>query len=205
VRIVAANGDARDHIPIMIAILSILAIAAAGLTLALVAKSFAYRGQRVVTCPETCRSVGAKIDGWLAARTELAGAPRYVISACSRWPEKSGCDQACAAQIASSPRGTLVQDIVARWYENKLCAFCGDGIGEIRGIVHPAVRTANGRIEDWSDVAPEDLPKILRDAVAVCARCDVVEIFRQDNPELVIERRRTPQAARPVLRSSAGY
>lgn len=189
----------------MIAIYSILAVAATGLALTLIARSFTYRGERVVTCPETHEPVGAKIDGWLAARTELAGAPRYVISACSRWPEREGCDQACVPQIAASPRETLVRNIVARWYENKVCAFCGDRIREIHGVVHPAVRTAAGKIEDWTEIAPEELKKILRDAVAVCPRCDVVEAFRQDHRELVIERPAVPHTPTPVLRSGAVY
>ena len=189
----------------MLAILSILAIAAAGLALALIARYFAYRGARVVTCPETHEPVGAKVNGWVAARTELAGNPQYVISACTRWPERAGCDQACAPQIAASPRETLVRNIVARWYENKSCAFCGERISDIHGIVHPAVRTRAGKVEDWTDVAPEDLPKILREAVAVCARCDVVEAFRQDHPQLVIERPPAPHEVHLPLRSSGVY
>lgn len=73
-----------------------------------------YRGNRIVTCPETNAPVGAKINAALAAGTWIVAQPRFVVSACSRWPERSGCDQACAPQIEASPDDTLVRNIVAK-------------------------------------------------------------------------------------------
>jgi len=76
-----------------------------GVVLALVATFltlyFRYRGKRIVTCPETHEPVSARINAALAAGTWIASQPRFVLTACSRWPERAGCDQACAPQIAA--------------------------------------------------------------------------------------------------------
>ena len=39
------------------------------------------------------------VDGWHAARTELAGRTELRLLACSRWPERQDCNQACAPQL----------------------------------------------------------------------------------------------------------
>ena len=165
-----------------------------GVLLALVATFltlyFRYRGKRIVTCPETHEPVSARINAALAAGTWIASQPRFVLTACSRWPERAGCDQACAPQIAASPEETLVRNIVARWYAERTCVFCAQPIGETGGPVAPGLRSADGALHEWKDIAPEDLPRFLEQSVAVCARCELVEDFRAHNPKLVIERPR---------------
>jgi len=189
----------------MVTIALLVAAAFALLGIVALARVPSYRGDRVVICPETKEPVGATIDAWLAARTELGAAPRFVISTCSRWPEHAGCDQACAPQVADSPQGTLVRNIVARWYRSRSCVFCGESIREIHGLAIPALRTIDGQLRDWTAIEPADLTRMLKEAVAVCARCDVVESFRRDFPKLVIERPAPPREAHPVLRSDAVY
>ena len=66
-----------------------------------------YRGKRIVICPETKAPVGAEINAALAAGTWMVTQPRFVVTACSRWPERAGCDQACAPQVEASPDETL--------------------------------------------------------------------------------------------------
>jgi len=183
----------------------IIAVAIAVIALAILARYPSYRGKRVVVCPETHQAVGAEINAWLAARTELAGGPRYVISACSRWPGRAGCDQACAPQVAAMPRETLVRNIVAHWYQDRACTFCGEKISDIHGIVVPGLRGVDGTVHDWTDIAPEDLPKVLRESAPVCARCDLVENFRHDRAQLVIERPTAPREHHAPLSSSAVY
>lgn len=51
-----------------------------------------------IICPETLQSAEVKIDGKHAAKTRFAGHEELVIADCSRWPERRGCDQACATQ-----------------------------------------------------------------------------------------------------------
>ncbi len=145
---------------------------------------FRHRGKRIATCPETHAPVSVEINAVLAEGN------RFVITACSRWPERAGCDQACAPQIAASPEETLVRSIVAHWYAERTCAYCATPIREIGGPVFPGLLTMDGRLREWKDVAAEELPRILENAVAVCARCELVESFRAKHPELVIERSR---------------
>lgn len=174
----------------MLTIIISAAITLGILMLAIGLRARAHRGARVVICPETLKPVGATVNALHAVRTEITGRPRYIISSCSRWPERAGCDQACTSQIAASPRETLVRDIVARWYEDRACAYCGAGIHEIGGAILPALRSHDGRLREWNDIPPEQLPDMLSTALAVCARCELAESFRHDFPQLVTDRSR---------------
>ena len=49
------------------------------------------RETRLLTCPENHQS----------AAVNPAWSLKLRLSACSRWPEKAGCDQACLSQIAA--------------------------------------------------------------------------------------------------------
>lgn len=149
-----------------------------------------YRGQRLVDCPETRLPVAVEIDPLVAGRSALVGrTARYVITSCTRWPEKADCDQACVAEIAADPEATRVQTIVARWYAEKPCAYCGRAIGEIDGpAVVPALRTPDGELRPWSEIAALDLKDVLSRSAAVCANCEVPETFRRRFPDLVTDR-----------------
>ena len=63
------------------------------------ARSLQLREPRTIICPETLRWADVTVDGWHAARTELAGRAELRLSACSRWPERQDCNQACAPQL----------------------------------------------------------------------------------------------------------
>jgi len=165
-------------------------LAMIGLFIALTVR---YRGKRIVTCPETHAPVGAKINAALAAGTWIVARPRFVITACSRWPERAGCDQACAPQVEASPDETLVRNIVAKWYGERTCVYCATPIREIGfAAVTPALLGSDSTLREWKDVAPEELPRVLASAVAVCARCELTEDFRRRFPGRVIERPATP-------------
>ena len=152
-----------------------------------------YRGKRIVTCPETNAPVGAEINAALAAGTWMVTQPRFVVTACSRWPERAGCDQACAPQVEASPQETLVRSIVAKWYGERTCVYCAQPIREIGGAaVAPALLGPDGTLREWKDVAAEDLPRVLASSVAVCARCELAEDFRRRFPNRVLERPGTP-------------
>lgn len=151
-----------------------------------------FRGKRIVTCPETHAPVGAKISAALAAGSWIVAQPRFVITACSRWPERAGCDQACAPQIEAAPDETLVRSIVAKWYAERPCVYCATPIGDIGfGAVAPALLGPDGTLREWKDVAIEDLSQVLENAVAVCARCELVEDFRRRFPDRMIEHPRS--------------
>ena len=151
-----------------------------------------YRGKRIVTCPETNLPVSTEIDAALAVRTWIAAQPRFVVTACSRWPEHAGCAQACALQIEASPEETLVRTIVTRWYAERNCVYCAKPIAEIGGFVSPALLTSDGELCEWADVAADDLPRFLANSVAVCATCELAEDFRRRFPERVSDRGATP-------------
>lgn len=152
-----------------------------------------YRGKRIVTCPETNAPVGAEINAALAAGTWMVTQPRFVVTACSRWPERAGCDQACAQQVEASPEETRVRSIVAKWYGQRTCVYCAQPIREIGGAaVAPALLGPDGTLREWNDVAVEDLPQVLANSAAVCARCELAEDFRRRFLDRVTDRAITP-------------
>jgi hypothetical protein len=90
-----------------------------------------YRGQRVITCPENHRPAGVVVDAAHAAATGFGKAPELRLSECTRWPEKAGCGQECLSEVRESGADCLVRNIIAKWYRDKVCAACGQPIGEI--------------------------------------------------------------------------
>ena len=134
--------------------------------------------ERLITCPENLEPAAVKL-AWLG--------PMHLKS-CSRWPEMAGCDQACLSQIKSAPHDCLVRTIVERWYENRPCAFCHRPIDAAWHERPPAVLLPDGTTREWKDIPPQDLPKTFNDAEAVCWACHLVETFRHEHPEWVIER-----------------
>ena len=172
--------------------LAFAAVVLLAMTLVFVGLYVRYRGKRIVTCPETNLPVSTEINAALAAGTWIATQPRFVVTACSRWPEHAGCAQACALQIEASPEETLVRTIVTRWYAGRNCVYCAKPIADIGGLVSPALLTADGKLCEWTDVAADDLPRFLADSVAVCATCELAEDFRRRFPERVSDRGVTP-------------
>lgn len=57
------------------------------------------REPRTILCPETLLPAEVNVDGSHAARTALAGREELRLRACSRWPERRDCDQACVLQV----------------------------------------------------------------------------------------------------------
>lgn len=72
---------------------------AGGIAVWAYAKSREWRDPRTIICPETREQADVRVDGALAASTELSGQEQLRVSACSRWPERERCDQACTAQV----------------------------------------------------------------------------------------------------------
>jgi hypothetical protein len=149
-----------------------------------------YRGVRVITCPENLQPAAVRVAAFDAAKWfAIAGEKDVHLRDCSRWPEMAGCDEACLSQVEASPQGCLVHTIVTAWYSGKSCHYCARPIGRI--VWHerpPAVRLADGQTKEWKDIAPEQLPSVFATAEAVCWACHIVEGFRREHPEMVIER-----------------
>lgn len=58
-----------------------------------------YRDPVCAICPENDEEVEISVDAALAARSRLESHEELKVVACSRWPEKSECDQACTPQV----------------------------------------------------------------------------------------------------------
>jgi len=151
---------------------------------------FSYRGERLVLCPETLEPAAVSLDALHAA--ELPDSD-LRLGACSRWPEKKDCDQACLAQIEAEPKATLVWNIIAAWYRDQLCVYCKRPFGEIAWHDSmPALRSPQGELRSWKDIPGEDVPQILATHEPVCWSCEIGESFRRERPDLVIDREETP-------------
>ena len=150
-----------------------------------------YRGTRVIRCPETQQPAGVHLDLKHAAGTALRGATELRLDACSRWPERRKCGQECLSQIEESPEDCLVRVMFVKWYADKDCVCCGKPIGEIHLTDHrPALLNPSGRLVEWQEVAPENLPAVLSSHRPVCWNCLVVQRMIGEHPELVVDRSR---------------
>ena len=96
----------------------------------------AYRGKRLITCPETQRPAAVDVDAVHAAATAIGGGADLRLKDCSRWPERAGCGQDCLSQIESEPGACRVRNVVAEWYRGKTCALCGKAIPEVKWSEH---------------------------------------------------------------------
>ena len=148
-----------------------------------------YRGQAIVTCPESRREAGVKVDAWHAAITALGGGARLRLQDCSRWPEHQGCDQACLTEIEHSPEDCLLRSILQRWYDGKVCVLCSRPIGEIHWSDNkPGLMGPDREILGWERLQPEQIGSVLATHRPVCFDCHVAETFRRRFPELVVDR-----------------
>jgi hypothetical protein len=155
------------------------------------------RGPRVITCPENgCRAEVA-VDAWKSGLSAALGDDRRRLTACSRWPEKEGCDQACLAEIAESPNGCLVRSVVADWYAGRRCVSCGRSIAPLHAADRrPALRSPQGHAVALSEIRPLDLDAVLARHEPLCANCYDAASFREHFPGLAVERPQPPSAPR---------
>ncbi len=148
-----------------------------------------FRGPRVVTCPETGRAAGVEVAARRVAATALRLHPEIRLESCSRWPERRDCGQDCLRQIEAAPEDCLVRNVLARFYVERACAFCGKPFGAIHWHDHkPALRRSDGTTVEWARLRPEQVPEALETAKPVCWNCHVAETFRREHPELVTDR-----------------
>jgi hypothetical protein len=163
---------------------------------------FRYKGKRIVICPETAQPAGVDVDALHAAATaSFGGGPDLRLKDCTRWPEREPCGQECLAQIEAAPEECSVRHMLARWYAGTVCSLCYAPIGEIHWAGHKPAFLGSGRKPlAWSDVEPEDLPRVLATHQRICWNCWVAESFRAEHPDLVVEDPRP--ASRPEKRAS---
>lgn len=82
----------------LLAIGAVLAVAVAYVVApALLVQSAGYRGKREVRCPRAAAAT-IELDAWRAGVSSLVDRKvRLQVAACSEWPVRAGCDQACLA------------------------------------------------------------------------------------------------------------
>lgn len=163
-----------------------------------------YRGQRVITCPETLEPAAVHVDALKAAHwAAISGDSVLRLDQCSRWPEKAGCGQECLSQIQTNPESCAVSTIVSNWYAGKSCSFCAKPIGPIAWHERPpAVKATTGEIREWKDIPPAELPAVFATHEPVCFNCSLSERMLIEHPDLVVSRG-IPPHHEPTLTPSA--
>ena len=148
-----------------------------------------FRGNRLVTCPETRRPAGVRVAAVEVAEGFLVGRPQLRLSECSRWPERADCGQDCLSQVEADPQKCLVWNIVNQWYAGKSCVYCKKPFGEIHWHDHrPALVDQDLKTVQWTQVPIEQLPELLDTHRPVCWDCHIAESFHREHPELVTDR-----------------
>ena len=153
-----------------------------------------FRGKRLITCPESHTSEAVDVAAGEAAVGAFLAEPTLRLKECSRWPERQNCGQECLQQIEANPEGCLVWNIVAKWYEGKVCVFCRKEFGPVHHLDHvPALLGPDYRTTEWRQFRAEELPKLFETHQPVCWNCHVAESFRRIHPELVVDRKMEPR------------
>ena len=65
-----------------------------------------YSGSRLVSCPENQQAGVVNIDARHAVETGIDGCPDVRLRACTRWPERANCNQACLPQAVQAGTDT---------------------------------------------------------------------------------------------------
>jgi hypothetical protein len=155
----------------------------------LVGAWLAYRGTRIVVCPESREMVAVEVDARHAALSAPQGRPELRLESCTRWPERKDCGQECLGQVESAPDACLLRNILGDWYEGKACALCGSEFKALEWHDHkPALLSPEGTLVDWTAFPPEQVIDVLARHQPVCWNCRVSEGFRREHPELVTDR-----------------
>lgn len=148
-----------------------------------------YRGQRLVTCPETSKPAAVHVDALKVAWVAMTGKQWIGLDQCSRWPERQNCGQDCLSQVRADPENCLVWNLVAAWYRGKSCAYCQKPFGEIHWHDrHPALLSPEHVAKQWNEIPAETLPEVLQTYLPVCWNCYIAETFRRENAEKVLDR-----------------
>jgi hypothetical protein len=134
-----------------------------------------FRGQRIVTCPETRQLAAVELAAWRIAMASTFTEPRLHLRGCSRWNDVAPCEGACLPQIMEAPEECLVSTIVSKWYAGKTCTCCGRPVGQIGPWHKPCLLSPEMRIFEWKDIPAENIPRALGTHAPVCWKCLVAE------------------------------
>ncbi len=174
----------------ILATILLLAVGAVVIVLVVALRSFVkYRGERVITCPETHQAAAVHVNAGKVARKAIFGKSYVRLDQCSRWPERQDCGQDCLSQVNADPAACLVWNMVDQWYRGKSCAYCQKPFANIHWHDrHPALLAPDRTCVQWNEVAPEKLPQVFESYLPVCWNCFIAETFRQKNADRVLDR-----------------
>ncbi len=147
-----------------------------------------YEGEMTLTCPENREHVVVELNPKRALAGEIAGIDDLALRACTRWPERAGCDEGCLDQVGADPHALLARVRIAEWFEHKECVLCGREFKRVEDQEHqPAFLDRDGALIASTDVDPRRLDIVLATHLPVCWNCYSAETFRRRHPELVVE------------------
>jgi hypothetical protein len=149
-----------------------------------------YRGEHLVTCPETTAPAAVSVDLGRAALTALVeGRADLRLTNCSRWPERGRCDEPCVCEVEAHGQAGTVAAIVADWCDAKPCVLCGKPITSPGSSERPAALLGPDAISvTWRDVPGERLPALFASHQPVCWSCHHIEAFLREHSDLVTDR-----------------
>ena len=158
-------------------VVAILAAAVLGIGFRRSYKAFVtFRGKRVMACPETGEAVAIELQARQAALLALFQSPALRVQACSRWPERAGCDEACVRDIEAAPAEHRVPDMLIEWCHQRPCACCGAPLPRVHvGQHQPHLMNQDRKIVEWRQVPAQDLPQVLNTCEPVCETCLLAE------------------------------
>ena len=174
---------------LLIAILTLVAGGAVFCLIAAFRTYLRYRGDRVVTCPQSKEPATVHVKLSSAAISSMFGKPAVRLDECSRWPERQHCGQGCLAEIDLAGQNCLVRNMVNNWYKGKTCAYCQKPFDELHWHnPAPALLGPNHTCVQWNEVRPEQLAQIFETYLPVCWNCYIAETYRRKFPHRVTNR-----------------
>jgi hypothetical protein len=95
----------------------------------------------------------------------------------------------------SNPHDAAMTAQLKHFFEGKQCAACSRPIPPVHaGELRPGLRNANTHEAiAWADIPAANLSTTLESHVPICSNCLILETFRLQHPELVVDRHRTIQ------------
>lgn len=92
----------------------------------------------------------------------------------------------------ANPHDAATTAQLKHFFEGKVCAACSRPIPPVHlGDLRPGLLNARTQEEiAWDDIPTTNLSATLEDHAPICSHCLVVEGFRRQHPELVVDRHR---------------
>lgn len=135
-----------------------------------------FRGKRVIPCPELGQPAAVDLSAVRMALKAVFRKPVPRLRDCSNWTGQGGCKQDCLAQLGAAPEEYRVRSILRRWYEGKSCVCCGTPMEKTDRMKRgPCAISADLKILEWTDIPPQEIPKVLETHKPVCWNCLVAE------------------------------